>query len=70
MGQPLVTVSSLKQASGEARYVDDIPHYERELYAGVLLSTRAHATFTLDTTQLQDIEVRGVVCAYTCHAHL
>ncbi len=57
MGQPLVTVSSLKQASGEARYLDDIPRYERELYAGVVLSTRAHATFTLDTTGLQDINV-------------
>lgn len=57
IGRPLMTVSSLKQASGEARYLDDIPHFEKELYAGLVLSEQAHATFTIDTSELEGMEV-------------
>ena len=53
----MVGVSSLKQASGVAKFTDDIPHYENELYAGLVLSERAHATFTLDTSGLNGMEV-------------
>ena len=31
------------QASGEATYVDDMPSLRNELYAGLVMSTRAHA---------------------------
>lgn len=30
------------------RYTDDIPHYEGEMYAGLVLSTHAHANITVD----------------------
>ncbi|CAH2255899.1 xanthine dehydrogenase oxidase [Pelobates cultripes] len=43
VGRPLMHLSALKQATGEAVYCDDIPHYENELYLGLILSTKAHA---------------------------
>lgn len=43
VGRPLVHVSAAKQASGEAVYCDDIPHYENELYLTLVTSTKAHA---------------------------
>lgn len=39
------------------RYVDDIPATEGELFAGFVLSSCAHGTFTLDTSPLDRIEV-------------
>jgi xanthine dehydrogenase/oxidase len=33
----------LKQVTGEARYTDDIPLYQNELYGALVLSTKAHA---------------------------
>ncbi len=53
----MMSLSSLKQASGEAKYVDDLPYYENELYAGLVLSQRSHAHYTMDTTKLQGMEV-------------
>lgn len=35
--------SSLKQTTGEAQYVDDIPKFENEKFAALVLSDRAHA---------------------------
>lgn len=61
VGRPLMTVSALKQASGEAHYLDDLPHFENELYAGLVLSGQAHATFTMDTSALKDIEVHNII---------
>lgn len=43
VGRPLVHLSAAKQASGEAVYCDDIPHYENELYLTLVTSTKAHA---------------------------
>ena len=43
VGRPLPHLSATMQASGEATYVDDMPSLSNELYAGVVLSTRAHA---------------------------
>lgn len=36
-------LSALKQTTGVAKYLDDIPKLEGELYAGCVLSTKAHA---------------------------
>jgi xanthine dehydrogenase/oxidase len=55
IGQPLMHLSAEKQVTGEAKYIDDLPHYENELYAGLVLSERAHAEFTLDTQALDGI---------------
>ena len=46
VGRPVVHVSALKQASGEALYLDDIPPRANELHAGFVFSTRAHARIT------------------------
>ena len=57
VGEPLMHLSALKQATGEAKYVDDLPYYDNELYAGLILSERAHAKFTVDKTALDNINV-------------
>ncbi|XP_050304553.1 xanthine dehydrogenase-like [Anthonomus grandis grandis] len=41
--QPIVHLSAYKQATGEAIYVDDMPHFEDELYLGLVFSTRSRA---------------------------
>jgi xanthine dehydrogenase/oxidase len=33
----------MKQVTGEAIYIDDMPKQPRELYAGLVLSAKAHA---------------------------
>ncbi|XP_061480984.1 xanthine dehydrogenase/oxidase [Rhineura floridana] len=61
VGRPLVHLSAAKQASGEAVYCDDIPHYENELYLTLVTSTKAHAKIvSIDTTEAQSIP--GFVC--------
>ena len=40
---PVKHRSADTQASGEAIYVDDMPHYENELHVGWVLSSKAHA---------------------------
>lgn len=57
-------LSAPLQASGEARYVDDIPHQQGELYAGLVMSTHAHANFSVDWTGIGHLEgVHGHVTA-------
>ena len=51
VGQPLMHLSAPIQASGEARYTDDIPKYEGELYAGLVMSTHAHAQISVDWSE-------------------
>lgn len=46
-------LSAILQATGEAVYTDDLPHYENELYAGLILSTESHARFTIDSSPLE-----------------
>uniref|UniRef100_A0A8C0VD11 Xanthine dehydrogenase n=1 Tax=Cyanistes caeruleus TaxID=156563 RepID=A0A8C0VD11_CYACU len=61
VGRPLVHVSASKQASGEAVYCDDIPHYENELYLTLVTSTKAHAKIlSVDTSEAQSVP--GFVC--------
>ena len=44
------------------RYTDDIPHLEGELYAGLILSTHAHAKITVDYSDAVKMEgMRGYV---------
>ena len=52
-----MNVSSLKQATGEAKYIDDLPRFENELYAGLVLSQKAHARFSLDTRGIDGMKV-------------
>jgi xanthine dehydrogenase/oxidase len=43
VGKQIPHLSSLKQNTGEAQYVDDLPRQDRELYGAMVLSSRAHA---------------------------
>ncbi|KAK0141797.1 Xanthine dehydrogenase/oxidase [Merluccius polli] len=43
VGRPVMHLSALKQATGEAVYCDDIPLYENELYVALVTSSKAHA---------------------------
>lgn len=43
VGRPMMHLSALKQATGEAVYCDDVPLYENELYAALITSSKAHA---------------------------
>ncbi|XP_048831374.1 xanthine dehydrogenase/oxidase-like [Brienomyrus brachyistius] len=42
VGRPIMHLSALKQATGEAVYCDDIPHYKNELFLALVTSTTAH----------------------------
>ena len=46
-------------------YVDDIPYMEEELYAGLVLSEKAHANL-LDIDASKALEIEGVV-DFVCH---
>lgn len=43
VGKQIPHLSALKQNTGEAQYVDDMPPQNRELYGVMVLSSRAHA---------------------------
>lgn len=43
VGKQIPHLSALKQATGEAEYVDDMPRQERELFGALVLSSKAHA---------------------------
>ncbi|KAF1982852.1 hypothetical protein K402DRAFT_466465 [Aulographum hederae CBS 113979] len=43
VGKQIPHLSSLRQCTGEAEYVDDIPPQNQELFGGLVLSARAHA---------------------------
>jgi xanthine dehydrogenase/oxidase len=43
VGKQIPHLSALKQNTGEAQYVDDMPPQNRELYGAMVLSSRAHA---------------------------
>lgn len=43
VGRPMMHLSALKQATGEAIYCDDVPLYENELYLSLVTSSKAHA---------------------------
>ncbi|BFZ19801.1 hypothetical protein BsWGS_22840 [Bradybaena similaris] len=43
VGRPIAHSSAYKQATGEAVYVDDVPVSDGELFAGFVMSIKAHA---------------------------
>lgn len=43
VGQKIPHLSALKQTTGEAEFIDDMPKFDGELYGGLVLSERAHA---------------------------
>nr|XP_045608332.1 xanthine dehydrogenase/oxidase-like isoform X2 [Procambarus clarkii] len=59
IGRPITHTSALKQATGEAVYVDDMPTFTRELQAALVLSSRAHAHI-LDIDESEALKVDGV----------
>uniref|UniRef100_A0AAY4DHY6 FAD-binding PCMH-type domain-containing protein n=1 Tax=Denticeps clupeoides TaxID=299321 RepID=A0AAY4DHY6_9TELE len=60
VGRPIMHLSALKQATGEAVYCDDIPCYENELHLALITSTKAHAhILSIDTGEA--MTVPGVV---------
>ncbi|XP_019862049.1 PREDICTED: xanthine dehydrogenase/oxidase-like [Amphimedon queenslandica] len=69
IGQPEMHLSAIIQATGEAVYTDDLPHYDNELYAGLVLSKEPHAEFTIDTSQIKDIDDVYFVCAQDVPGH-
>jgi xanthine dehydrogenase/oxidase len=53
-GEATRHLSALKQASGEAKYLDDIPLKRDELFVGLVMSTEAHARIVrIDTSALE-----------------
>ncbi|KAJ4447027.1 hypothetical protein ANN_09015 [Periplaneta americana] len=61
VGRPIVHKSAFKQATGEAVYCDDMPHFENELYLALVLSTKAHAEIT-------SIDASGALAMEGVHA--
>ncbi|KAI8322904.1 xanthine dehydrogenase [Martensiomyces pterosporus] len=59
VGKGVTHLSALKQVTGEARYTDDIPAIQGELYMGLVMSQRAHARIvSIDTSKA--LEMPGV----------
>ncbi|CAG8771433.1 14429_t:CDS:10, partial [Gigaspora margarita] len=59
VGKPISHASAMKQATGEAIYVDDIPRTEGELYGALVTSQKAHAKI-LNIDPSQALKVPGV----------
>lgn len=60
VGKNIPHLSALKQCTGEAEYVDDIPRQENELFGGIVFSMRAHAKL-LDIDWKPALAMPGVV---------
>ncbi|CAE1322991.1 XDH [Acanthosepion pharaonis] len=60
VGRPVVHMSGLKQATGEAIYLDDIPKYENELRLALVMSTKAHARL-INVDPSEALSMPGVV---------
>ncbi|KAJ8309320.1 hypothetical protein KUTeg_014194 [Tegillarca granosa] len=60
VGRPMTHLSAMKQATGEAVYIDDMPRFSNELYLAFVLSTKAYAELVkVDATQA--LTMPGVV---------
>uniref|UniRef100_H3CM91 Xanthine dehydrogenase/oxidase n=1 Tax=Tetraodon nigroviridis TaxID=99883 RepID=H3CM91_TETNG len=66
VGRPMMHLSALKQATGEAVYCDDVPLYENELYAALITSSKAHANILSVDTAAAD-QMPGVVGCVFVH---
>ncbi|XP_053327928.1 aldehyde oxidase [Spea bombifrons] len=64
IGRPIVHQSGIKQATGEAVYVDDMPPMDQELFIAFVTSSRAHAKIvSIDAEEA--LEIPGVVDVIT-----
>ncbi|XP_068446454.1 xanthine dehydrogenase/oxidase [Clinocottus analis] len=61
VGRPMMHLSALKQATGEAVYCDDVPLYENELYLSLITSSKAHANILSIDAAAAEV-MPGVVC--------
>jgi xanthine dehydrogenase/oxidase len=60
VGKQVAHLSALKQCTGEAEYIDDMPRLDRELFGGLVMSSKAHAKIvTVDWDPA--LEMPGVV---------
>ncbi|KAF1996296.1 hypothetical protein P154DRAFT_498902 [Amniculicola lignicola CBS 123094] len=60
VGKQIPHLSALKQCTGEAEYIDDMPRYEGELFGGLVLSTKAHANL-VSIDYAPALEMPGVI---------
>ena len=60
IGKPIKHSSADLHATGEAKYVDDLPRLENELFLGFVLSTEAHAKI-LEIDASKALAMTGVV---------
>ncbi|KAF1842806.1 xanthine dehydrogenase/oxidase [Cucurbitaria berberidis CBS 394.84] len=60
VGKQVAHLSALKQCTGEALYLDDEPRLDRELFGGLVMSTKAHAKI-LSIDWERALEMPGVV---------
>ncbi|KAF5279183.1 hypothetical protein FQR65_LT03430 [Abscondita terminalis] len=63
VGKPLVHKSAFNQATGEAVYVDDIPHISNELYMGLVFSKKTHAKI-ISIDESDALKMEGVHAFY------
>uniref|UniRef100_A0A7N5JG31 aldehyde oxidase n=2 Tax=Ailuropoda melanoleuca TaxID=9646 RepID=A0A7N5JG31_AILME len=64
VGRPIMHLSGLKHATGEAIFCDDIPMVDRELFMVLVTSTRAHAKIiSVDLSEALDLP--GVIDVIT-----
>uniref|UniRef100_A0A8C5KDV1 Aldehyde oxidase 2 n=1 Tax=Jaculus jaculus TaxID=51337 RepID=A0A8C5KDV1_JACJA len=64
VGRPVMHLSGLKHATGEAIFCDDIPRVDKELFMALVTSTRAHAKIiSIDSSEV--LALPGVVDVVT-----
>ncbi|NP_001289859.1 aldehyde oxidase 2 [Saimiri boliviensis] len=64
VGRPIMHLSGLKHATGEAIFCDDIPMVDKELFMALVTSNRAHAKIiSIDVSKA--LEIPGVVDVIT-----
>ncbi|XP_021573473.1 aldehyde oxidase 2 [Carlito syrichta] len=65
VGRPVMHLSGLKHATGEAMFCDDIPKVDKELFMALVTSSRAHAKIiSIDVSEALELpEVVDVVTA-------
>ncbi|XP_025837346.1 xanthine dehydrogenase-like isoform X1 [Agrilus planipennis] len=65
IGTPVVHFTAFQQATGEAVYCDDLPHFSNQLYMGIVWSTKAHAKIkSIDPKPALEMEgVQAFYCA-------
>lgn len=68
IGRPLPHLAALKQVTGEAVYIDDMPKYNNELYGALVLSTKPHALI-INIDESEALKIKGVE-RFFCHRDL